>query len=408
MHNLRLLLISHVAPFPGHAGQQQRVKYTLRALRDTFDVTALTFATPREFSGIERLWMQHVDDVVVMESRTQRHPFARLYHKLAGIASAKRSGLKDSNYVLGEVEFSARRIAAAIDPRSFDIVLFEYWHAHRSAALFRALGIPTVLDMHDVLWQSLKRQLEAKGITDAATRVAVYREQEERAWRDFDALIAINEGEKQYVHEVYPEARVLLAQMGTDIAAWPYTFETSTPQRIGFWGSLGSEVNGASAIHVAEEVMPLIWRQRPDTEYWIVGANPPKEILALQQDARVRVTGFVDKAAPLLGSMTAVLCPWEGTYGFRSRLVEVLACGVPVIASPDAVFGMGMADGEGLHISDSDADMAEYALSLLGDAALAMDQSRRARAQAVSRYSFEATYGALAGELRGLLRVVPD
>ena len=50
----RLLIVSHVLPFPGNAGQQQRVANTLRALRERFHVTFFHAALPGKEDAIRR------------------------------------------------------------------------------------------------------------------------------------------------------------------------------------------------------------------------------------------------------------------------------------------------------------------------------------------------------------------
>jgi len=44
----------------------------------------------------------------------------------------------------------------------------------------------------------------------------------------------------------------------------------------------------------------------------------------------------------VLKTITVLLCPFTGTYGFRSRVIEAMALGIPVVATPDAVHGMDL------------------------------------------------------------------
>jgi glycosyltransferase involved in cell wall biosynthesis len=401
----RLLHISHVAPFPGHAGQQQRVRYKLRALRSAFHITALSFAVPGREDVIAKHWRDHVDDVIILPSIVQRNQASRVFHKAAAIVYAAVTGLRQSNYVIGNVELSPRRVKEALRERSFDLALFEYWHSHASVAAVRAAGIPSVLDMHDIIWQARARQLEWRCC--AGLRVRRYREREEAAWREYDALIAINGKEEEYVRAAIPGMPVFLAPMGTDLAAWPNRFEPAAPPRIGFYGSMGSAVNRDSALRCVRSIMPIVWERRPDAQFWIIGANPNEELLALQKDRRITVTDYIPDPGIILGSLTAVLCPWNGTYGFRSRLVEVMATGVPVVASPDAVHGMNAAIGEGLLLDEDDAGLARHCLDLIVDAQYLNEQSTLARRQAEQRFGFESTYGTLAGELLSLVKSSP-
>ena len=293
----QLLVISAVLPFPRESGQQVRVCNTLAACAPLFETTFLTFAPTGALAHTRRELSMLVDRPVVLPSITQRHFAARVYHKIAGSGYVLATSLKSSNYILGSVELSPRRIASACPIGTYDVVLYEYWHTHRSLSLFQPRGIPCVLDMHDVLWRSYEGELRAhpSSLVRAMLpqRVRVYRRREESAWARYDALIAISAGEAEYVRSVLPQKRVLLAPMGIDLEEWSYRWTPSSPARFAFYGGQGSAQNRASVLSCVSRVMPLVWSRLPDAEFWVVGANPPPTVVALQADPRVRVTGFV-------------------------------------------------------------------------------------------------------------------
>lgn len=180
--------------------------------------------------------------------------------------------------------------------------------------------------------------------------------------------------------------------MGLDLSRWPYIFDPATPPRVGFYGSYATQHNEDSALYCARNIMPLIWKERPETELYIIGNSPRKVLLDLQADKRIKVTGFVEDVKEAIRHLSAVFCPWEGTYGFRSRLIEVMAVGVPVIVSPDAVFGMEMDLGEGIYFAENEAEFARHALELMNNSDTLQEQSRRARSEAERKFSYENTY----------------
>lgn len=61
--------------------------------------------------------------------------------------------------------------------------------------------------------------------------------------------------------------------------------------------------------------------------------------------------------------MALVLCPWSSTYGFRSRIVEVMSLGILVVATSDAVYGTGLELSEGIILVNKALEMAEFALN---------------------------------------------
>ena len=149
--------------------------------------------------------------------------------------------------------------------------------------------------------------------------------------------------------------------------------------------------------------MPLIWSVRDEVEFFIVGRNPPAEIKELDHLPNVHVTGFVPQIQPLLASMSLMLCPWLGQFGFRSRIIEVMALGLPVVATPDAVFGMEIEDGAGLFLHESDEALAYQCLDLLQSPEVLAEQSRLARHQVEQSFSYSKTYGRFASTLLAML-----
>jgi len=399
-------MVSHVPPLPRTSGQRQRVYHMLRAARERFHVTFAGLASSRVPEEARAGLAELADAALLLPSRYAASSASKAWHRMAGTLFALRKGVKLSNYVIGELEFAPSRLAEATAGLEFDCVLLEYWHASGIADHFRARGIPCVLDLHDVVWRARERELAGSRLPAwwRERSLERYRTAEERAWERFDGLVAINRDEEAYVRErVAGRARVFWAPMGIDLAAWTFAPAPATPPRIAFYGGLSSGPNRAGAARLVRDVMPAVWRRFPDAECWLVGSDPAPELRSLARDPRVRVPGFVERAPELLRTMSVVACPWEGRYGFRSRLIEVMALGVPVVVSPDAISGMELVAGEGVMVGRDDAGLAARLADLLGDRDLAARQGLAARATVERSFGLDATYRRLFGELAGWL-----
>lgn len=404
---LRLLVVSHVLPFPGDSGQQQRVRLTLQSLRSRFHVTVVAPSDSADEAVIREKLLEHCDEVIIVPSGREGGILVRSGRYLAGAIYCAWSGEKWSNYVIGQLQFSPSRMEQLAASAHYDCVLYEYWHANASTEVFRSKGIPTVLDMHNILWQARDRQLKGRRLLPSIVGrhvVARYRQREERAWARYDGLIAVNRAEHEYAStRVTADTQLFHVPMGVQLDRWTYRWNPAQPPRIAYYGGLSSPHNQRSARECVLEIMPIVWKEYPTAEIWIVGSNPPPDILTLATD-RVKITGFVEDVGPVLGAMSAVLCPWKGTYGFRSRVIEAMALGVPVIATPDAVYGMDLDPGQGLILAESVEEMAERLIELLKDPALARDQSLAARQQVTARFAFAHTYERFAVALEKWLR----
>lgn len=398
----KLLVISHVLPYPGNAGQQQRVAYTLKAARTRFETHFLTYAEPAAVQETSIKLLPFCDQAIVLESAV-RGLWGRAANRCSALAFMTWTGLKTSNYTVGFKQFTQPRLLAKLVPQDYDCVLYEYFHASPSASLFREHGVPTVVDTHNVLWKAMEQRLaENHRLPGWFKRFQLtrYRRQEERAWACFDGLIAINREEQEMIRsQLRREQKLFYAPMGSDLSVWPYCWQPAAPPRLAYYGGLGNRHNQTDALRCHDQIMPRVWKQFPDAEFWIVGSNPPASIRQLTVDSRVKVTGFIQNVQEVLKTMSLVLCPWSGTYGFRSRIVETMALGVPVVATPEAVTGMELDSGHGIILERTDDALAGRAVELLGSAEQLAGQSRLARAAMEQLYGLENTYGRFMNEL---------
>lgn len=405
----RLLVVSHVLPYPADSGQQLRVLHTLRALKGRFHVTLLTFTSRSDRENAKELLSDICDETICLNSVYDRNFFTRAFHKIVGKVWSFVNSAKFSNYLIGRLELSPERIRAVVRDRNFDVVVFEYWHSHNGAAVFQESGIPCVLDMHNILWRAFDQQQTRTGLLPISLverRVQSYRLIEEKAWNDFDGIIAINREEEAYVKANLPcHKRIFYAPMGIDVRKWSYLWSpVNTPPRVAYYGALSSPHNQESAWQCYSEIMPTVWKRRPDAELWIIGSNPPGKLSELgRSDSRVRVTGFVDDVHSMLSNMSVVICPWKGKYGFRSRLIEIMATGVPLVTTPDAIDGMELTDGRELLLGETSNELSNHVFKLLGDENFAIEQSRAARRKIEALYSCSMTYDRLAEDLDGWL-----
>jgi glycosyltransferase involved in cell wall biosynthesis len=113
----------------------------------------------------------------------------------------------------------------------------------------------------------------------------------------------------------------------------------------------------------------------------------------------MELVGYVDQPADELARHALVVCPFVGTYGFRSRIIELMATGVPVVGTPDAVAGVGFTAGLHIRVAEDDAGLAAAVVELLANDEQATAQSRAARRFVEAEYDFDSSYRNLANDL---------
>ncbi len=401
----RVLMVSHVWPVPGVSGQEKRVYYMLRALQLHYRVTFLTFADKKKRELYEPALQELCDEIIVLPSRYSRNLFTRVMFKVIGQLYSRLTGLKPSNFIIGLLELSNTRVKKAIKAEVYEAVIFEYWHAHHAVDQATFGHKPVILDMHNILWQTFKSQGLASG-KRSEKALQEYKRYEEKVWHKFDYLIAINHEEASYVKGQMGKEKVWYLPMGIDMEQWPQTVDPGNEvPHIAWYGGLATAHNQRDALRVYREVMPAIWKEIPKAEFWIIGSNPPEHIIELgMKDFRVTVTGFLDDVASALGSVDLVLCPWEGTYGFRSRLIEVMATGTPVITTEDAASGMDLEDGKGILFENDLDKWSSITIDLLSSSEKLLKLRKQAREAAVTGYSLNTTYDLLPEMIKSISR----
>ena len=404
----KILIISTVKPFPGESGQQMRVRHTIEAIKPFYHITFLTTTTPDEINLTKNKLNDFVDESIVLQTR-YFGPLKKIFFLIYGRIWSVLKGLRFSNYVVEKLDFTNRRLRRIFDKKDFDIVLYEYWHAYKTVEYFKKSGIPTVLDTHNILWKSYDNILSSSKFLPLKIkdwRIKKYKSFEENAWNKFDALIAINHNEFNYIKNVVKKNRVFYVPMGIKMGKWNQKRSIQSPPRVGYFGGLRSIHNQKDAMLCYEKIMPHIWSKIPATELWIIGSNPPDDIKLLsKKDNRLKITGYVKDVENILRTMTAIVIPWSGTYGFRSRVIEVMALGLPLVTTQDAVNGMGLKNGKGIYIC-SDLECIVKSLTKL----MCNEQKNKisgveAKNQIVKKYNFENTYGLLPNVMNKILKI---
>lgn len=154
--------------------------------------------------------------------------------------------------------------------------------------------------------------------------------------------------------------------------------DTISP-RLVFVGAMDNFANVEGARYFAEDVFPLIRSRESRAKFSIIGANPTDEVKKLARYPGVIVTGETPDARPYLREATLCVVPLRRARGAQNEVLEAMAAGKAVIASPEAVAGLRVVNGEHLMIADSPRRFATAALEVIRDAELRESLETQAR-----------------------------
>jgi sugar transferase (PEP-CTERM/EpsH1 system associated) len=299
------------------------------------------------------------------------------------------------------------------DARLADIVAREtskndYDLAHvqlvRMAPVLSALNVRTrVLDLVDALSLNFSRRAERERpavralIRWEARRLGRY---ERSLVGAYDRVIVCSPLDQRAIGAA---ESIHVVPNGVDTSEFGYRQDLREWSSIVFSGRMAYFPNADGAVWFANEVFPLIKRSLPWARFRIVGADPPPRVRQLAEIPGVEITGYVPSVTEHLQRATLAVSPLLAGSGMQNKLLEAMACGTPVVATPRSTGGLAAQDGHHLMIAENASSFAEQVLRLLRDPGLRLWMGRNARRLVEERYSWELSVATLEKVYQGAM-----
>ena len=211
-----------------------------------------------------------------------------------------------------------------------------------------------------------------------------------------DLIISVSESDREYFKGVFPQKSHIKIPIGQDLSTYlDYNSFPDDGKNILFYGSMASTQNIKAFYRLFNDIFPEIKLKIPDAKLIVLGANPPDEIKKLHDGKNIRVLGYVEDIREWISKAKIMVLPMDIAGGFRTRVIEVMAMGVPVIGTHNALDSIEMTSGMHGYVTDSDDEMAERAIQLLNDPELRRHISEECRKFVAEKYTIEETYGKL-------------
>jgi sugar transferase (PEP-CTERM/EpsH1 system associated) len=210
----------------------------------------------------------------------------------------------------------------------------------------------------------------------------------------------VSQPEADRFKELAPEVadRVVAMECGVDLERFSPAdvyispFDPAARQLV-FTGNMDYWPNADAAIWFAREVMPALRQEHRDLSFWVVGANPTEDVRALASLDGVVVTGRVEDVRPYVANATAIVCPLRIARGIQNKVLEGMAMGKIVIASPPAYEGVRAQAGRDLLVAEGVEGFVATVREVLGGAYPGV--GRAARAAMERGYAWGAVLGGL-------------
>lgn len=382
-----LLFLAHRMPYPPVKGDKIRSWHILRHLTEQHRVHLGCFyddrADARHIAELEK----HCASVACLPI----HPLARRIKSLAALRSGEALSVayfRDARLMQWIAEIFARwRPTEAF---VFCSSMAPYLDGYRFAT--------RVIDMVDVDSEKWHQYAD----TRPWPMKAIYRREAQKlrmveiaAANSFDYTLFASAPEASLFlkRTGRSTARVLSMRNGVDYdffdpaKAGPNPYPTGR-KAIAFTGAMDYWPNVEAARWFVAEVMTALRHRFPAFDFWIVGAHPARSLRRLAR-GDVHVTGRVPDIRPYIAHADAVVAPLQIARGIQNKVLEAMAMGKPVIATPAALEGLDLRVGEEVLAASNPQQFAGTIAKLFsGEMA---EIGARARARVVADYGWPAS-----------------
>jgi polysaccharide biosynthesis protein PslH len=300
----------------------------------------------------------------------------------------------------------ARQIAHAVEKSEFDVVHVEHLRGVRyglslneSLARKRFKNPPVVWDSVDCI-STLFRHATQESFalrSRLASRLDLARTERFEGWlaTQFKRILVTSETDRNEFLKLAAkwcqgnrcsladslDKRITVVPNGVDLDYFSPNGETREPATLVITGKMSYHANVTSVVQFVKQVMPRVWTQLPQARLWIVGKDPSREIRNLGvpwredqrrditrhggKERRIQITGTVQDLRPFLRRATVSVAPIRYGVGIQNKVLEAMACGTPVVATPQAVSALKVRSGRDLIVAETPADLSEALVSLL-------------------------------------------
>lgn len=141
------------------------------------------------------------------------------------------------------------------------------------------------------------------------------------------------------------------------------------PKSLLFRGIMNFKPNIDACLYFLEKIWPELKVEIPEVKFYVVGPNPPKQILEYsKKDKNIIITGYVDDIREYIAKSEVNICPMVSGSGIKNKILESLAMGTPSVVTSIAAEGIPeLKDGVNVLIADTPTEFIKKIKLLFED-----------------------------------------
>jgi polysaccharide biosynthesis protein PslH len=378
----KILFISSCFPYPLDDGMKIRAFHTIRQLvKAGYDVTLICFLKKIDEKNVEKLKHNLNINIVSCLLDEVPTPISRVFYTLFS---------KNPFYVNFFYKDNFKKKVKQLLDINFDLVyIFD-----RSMVLYgKNIEVPKILDSVDS--PSLGSLSGFKSSKKLLHKVFWYLEYmkskkiEKDLYPLYDLVFTSAERDMEQLMNL-TNSKIVNMPNGVDLNYFKPMDLEKNPYSLVFVGTMDAFSNQQAVLYFVEKVYPTIKQSFPLVKLFIIGKNPSKEILNLNDDKNIFVTGYVEDIRSYLDKCEIIISPLKMATGIQNKILVAMAMNKPIVSTKVSIGGINkFINKNDIIIVKDDDEFAQKIIELFSNKLLLNTIGKNGRNIVKKNYSWE-------------------
>lgn len=375
----KLFVISSRVPYPLDKGDKLRLYHQLRLLADEFDICLCAI----DENGDGDQYLEELKKTIPNTHIIKLSKWLKYLN--TGLGLLGRKPLQVYYFYQGKAKKEISRIIKEFGPDHI------YCQLIRAAEYVKDYHhIKKTIDYQDAFSKGVERRIEKQRWLKYVFKLEHRRllKYENLIYDYFDYHTIISEEDRNYIfHE--NRQQIVIIPNGIDSENFAPKNKLKECDLL-FVGNMSYAPNIDAVSYIANEIIPLIVKDYPEIKFRIAGANPSSEVKKLQSK-QIEVTGWIDDIRDAYWGSKIFLAPMRIGSGLQNKLLEAMACEIPVVTSPLANRSLKAEDHCDILIAKEPKEIAQTVIELLNNQDLYSRLSENGRKYVMDHFSWDSS-----------------
>jgi len=390
---MKILLISHILPYPPKGGCPQRNFNLLKECSSGNEIDLLAFYRQSHQQNEEEL-NKAISEMKRYCRNVEVFPIAAERNKLIWYLLLLFNLFSPLPYSVWLYRSKKMKVAIKRYIEKYNYDVLEFGEIGLAKYAENLDGYAKILIHHNVESQLLYRRAQFGGniLSKIYLRIqaAKLRNFEKNTAHLFEFHTTVSADDKKTLLNISPHANIVVIPNGVDVDYFSSTNDPMDDNSIIYVGGVNWFPNYDAVMYFIKDIFPMVKKVLPGIRFHHVGYQVDDKLRKIAGESEdIVVHGFVDDVRPLITGAAVFIVPLRIGGGTRLKIVDALSMGKAIVSTSIGCEGINVADGENIAIADNPKDFAARIIELITDRDKRVKLMNNARKAAVDQYSWK-------------------